>query len=166
MWSKGSTSFSGHAIDVDEAMTYPRPVGDVDLIIGGGGEKRTLAIAAAHADAVNVIGNGDVVRRKRRVVVEHRERVGRDPEDVALTTLEVVLVGEDRRHVNELVEAHRGRTRAADFRQRSAVGTTDELITHFEEVSADGVRTVFVTMPDLVDNRPLERFGPIIEAFS
>ena len=162
MWGKGSVGFEGKTISVDNAMTYPRPVRPVRLIVGGGGERRTLRIAAAHADAVNVIGGPEVVRRKRAVLDRHCEVVGRDPAEVGMTVLDPALVGEDRREVADLVEAHRGRSAAAAYRERSGVGTPEELVARYREFQEAGVDTVFVALPNLGGPEQVERFAPIL----
>ncbi len=162
MWDKGSVTFEGKTISVDGAMTYPRPVRPVRLIVGGGGEQRTLRIAAVHADAVNVIGGPDLVRRKRAVLDRHCEEVGRDPTAVDVTVLDPALVGEDRREVAELVEAHRGRSAAAAYRERVGAGTVEELTARYEEFQEAGAATVFVALPNLRTAEEVERFAPLI----
>lgn len=79
-----STTFHGEHFQVTDARNEPRPVqSHVPIWIGGGGEKRTLKIAARHADAWNVpfISPEDFAR-KRAVLHEHCDREGRDPKEI------------------------------------------------------------------------------------
>ncbi|MDH3294024.1 MAG: LLM class flavin-dependent oxidoreductase, partial [Acidimicrobiia bacterium] len=70
LWGPGAKSFTGKVLSIPEALAYPRPVQDpVPILVGGGGEKRTLWLAAAYADACNVIGTEPaVVAHKIEVV--------------------------------------------------------------------------------------------------
>ena len=90
---------------VPEAMCYPRPLqSHVPVLVGGGGERRTLRLAARYADGANVMGDVETVRRKAAVLQAHCQSEGRDPATVEMTHLSSVLVGADDRHVSELVE--------------------------------------------------------------
>jgi alkanesulfonate monooxygenase SsuD/methylene tetrahydromethanopterin reductase-like flavin-dependent oxidoreductase (luciferase family) len=146
-------------------MCYPRPAHHIRLIVGGGGEARTLRIAAEHADAINLIGGIDVVARKLPVLHRHCVDVGRDPAEVDVTVLDVALVGANRREVTDLVEGHRSRSSAAAYRSRVGAGTPDQLATRYLELCEAGVSTVFVTMPNLTGPGEVESFGSVIAAF-
>jgi len=61
------------------AKLNPRPVGDMPLLIGGGGEKVTLRLVAQHADVWHGYGDIDVYRHKSAVLAQHCRAVGRDP---------------------------------------------------------------------------------------
>ena len=163
MWGKGAVSFEGRTASVVEAVSYPRPVrGRIPLIVGGAGEQRTLRIAARYADGVNVIGDSDTVRHKRAVLDRHCEAAGRDPAEVEMTVLDVTLVGEDRRQVADLVEAHRGRLKAATYAARVSAGTVEAQSERYRSMAEAGVSRVFVAMPDLTTPDEVHRFGAVI----
>ena len=96
---------------------------DVPVIVGGAGERRTLRIAARLGDGCNV--PVDVVEDKAAVLRRHCEEVGRDPAEVAVTVLDLPVVGRDRDDVWERVERLRGRTAAATYARRHHAGTPD-----------------------------------------
>jgi len=144
LWSTGTKPYEGSRVRLPETTSYPRPVSDVPILVGGGGERRTLAIAARLADGCNVASDLDTVARKTAVLRDHCARVGRDPAEVAVTVLDTPLVGRDRDQVWARVEAHRGRTPAAAFARRHAAGTPTEHRARYAELAAAGVRGVFV----------------------
>ncbi len=78
------TSFEGRYFTLREARNEPRPVqARVPIWIGGGGEKRTLKIAATYADGWNVpFVPPDEFARKRGVLAEHCNTVGRDAGEI------------------------------------------------------------------------------------
>ena len=78
------TSFEGEWFTVKEARNEPRPLqAKLPIWIGGGGEKRTLKIAARYADGWNVpFISPDAFRHKNEVLDEHCAAVGRDPKEI------------------------------------------------------------------------------------
>jgi len=167
LWGPGSPSFKGQVLTVPEAVCYPRPLqAHVPIVVGGGGERRTLRLAARYADASNVFGDAAVVRHKAEVLRTHCVDVGRDPAQVALTHLSTALVGADDAHAAELVERLRPR-RQDPGRYAASVnaGTVADHIGRCRELAEAGVSEVMVRLPDLVDADPLERMAKVISAF-
>jgi F420-dependent oxidoreductase-like protein len=164
LWGPGSPRFEGRRISVPEAACYPRPLqAHVPLIVGGGGERRTLRLAARYADAANVLGDLDTVRHKAAVLRRHAAEAGRE---VDLTHLTTALVGADDRQVAELVDRLRPRRQdAAAFAGAVHAGTVADQIGRFRELAEAGVREVMVRLPDLTDPTPLERMAKVIAAF-
>ena len=60
----------------------PAPTRHIPMLIGGGGEKKTLKLVARHADIWHGFGEPDVVRRKVSVLDEHCAALGRDPSEI------------------------------------------------------------------------------------
>jgi F420-dependent oxidoreductase-like protein len=93
MWSGGSGtggSFEGrqvtatHLINSPQAISRPR----VPILVGGGGERKTLRLVAQYADACNIFGRSpEFVRGKFDVLREHCERLGRPYDEVERTVL-------------------------------------------------------------------------------
>lgn len=167
LWGPGSPAFRGRVLDVPEALCYPRPLQEhVPLVVGGGGERSTLRLAARYADAANVLGDLATVRRKAHVLRRHCVDAGRDPADVSLTHLSTALVGADDRHLAELVEARRPRNRdAATFAAAVNAGTVDDHVGRFRELAEAGAGEVMVRLPDLAEPGSLERMAKVIAAF-
>jgi F420-dependent oxidoreductase-like protein len=163
LWGKGSPRYDGAAVTVPEALCYPRPVqAHVPIIVGGGGERRTLRLAARHADAANVFGDLATVRHKAAVLRAHADEAGRA---VELTHLSTALVGDDDRHVRELVERLRPRrVDAARFAAEVNAGTVDDHIGRCRRLAEAGVSEVMLRLPDLTNPEPLERMARVIAA--
>ncbi|MEY2423988.1 MAG: hypothetical protein QOI95_4055 [Acidimicrobiaceae bacterium] len=90
MWGPGSPAFEGKTITVPEAICYPRPVQEhVPIMVGGGGERKTLKLVAQYADACNVFGDAATVRHKVDVLHQHCATVDRDPAEITVTQLSV-----------------------------------------------------------------------------
>ena len=147
LWSPGTKAYDGRRTVLPETTCYPRPVHDVQVIVGGGGERRTLRIAARLADGCNV--PVDTAQAKAAVLRRHCEEVGRDPDEVAVTVLDLPVVGRDRDHVWERVERLRGRTPAAAYARRHHAGTAGQHRERYERLAEAGVSTVFVALPGL-----------------
>jgi probable F420-dependent oxidoreductase len=64
----------------------PAPTRKIPVLIGGGGEKKTLKMVAQHADIWHGFGDPEVVERKVRILDEHCAAVGRDPKEIERST--------------------------------------------------------------------------------
>jgi F420-dependent oxidoreductase-like protein len=167
LWGPGSKPFQGTVLSVPETMCYPRPLQErVPLIVGGGGERRTLRLAARYADAANVFGDPATVRHKAAVLAAHCADAGRDPVEVALTHLSTTLVGRTDAEVSAAVERLRPRRQpAAAYAAGVHAGTVTDHVGRFRELADAGVREVMVRLPDLTGPAPLGTFGEVIGAF-
>jgi F420-dependent oxidoreductase-like protein len=168
LWGKGSPSFSGRTIEVAEAMCYPRPLQEhIPILVGGGGEKRTLKLAAQYADACNLFGDATSVAHKLDVLARHCAVIDRDPATIQVTHLSTALVGRDRDEVTKKVERLRPRNQSPEaYAARTSAGTVDDHIGRFRELAEAGVQTAIVNMPDVGDDDALTTFAPVIAAFA
>jgi F420-dependent oxidoreductase-like protein len=166
LWGPGTPAFTGRAIHVPEAMCYPRPLQEhVPLLVGGSGERTTLRLVARYADACNLFGEAPVIEQKIAVLRRHCAEVGRDPSEVDVTQLSTVLVGRDADEVAALVDAHRPpRVGAERFARHVNAGTVDQHVERIRGLAALGVGTVMVSLADLDDTAPIERFAAVIGA--
>jgi F420-dependent oxidoreductase-like protein len=105
LWGPGAPAFAGRRIQVPEAIGYPRPLQpQVPVLVGGGGERRTLRLAARYADAINVMGDAATVRRKVDVLARHCAVTDRSVSEIEVTHLAPTLVGSDPAHLRDLVD--------------------------------------------------------------
>ena len=166
-WGKGAPTFEGRVLRVPEAMCYPRPLQEhIPILVGGNGERRTLRLAAKYGDACNIIGEADSVDRKVSALRLHCERVGRPAGSVEVTQLSTTLVGADTRELSALVERLRPRRVSAEqYAARVNAGTVEDQVGRFRGLAEVGVQTAIVSLPDLSDSTPVERFRDVIDAF-
>jgi F420-dependent oxidoreductase-like protein len=94
MFTGDDVNFTGSHFRLDHARNLPRPVqvGGPKIMIGGGGEKRTLRLVAKYADKCNVTGDVATLSRKIEVLHRHCAEVGRDPAEVAVTWMTPLIV--------------------------------------------------------------------------
>ena len=168
LWGKGNPPFLGTRVSAPETMCYPRPLQEkVPIIVGGGGEKRTLRLAAQFADGANVMGDLPTVERKAKVLREHCRAVGRDPESVDLSHLSTVLVAADDRELDAMVDRLRPRrTDPAQFARRVNGATVADHVGRFRHLAEAGVKEVMIRMADPLDEIGMERIQAVIAAFS
>jgi F420-dependent oxidoreductase-like protein len=69
-----------------QAIARPHP----PIMIGGGGEQKTLRLVAQYADACNVFGDGPRIHHKYEVLRRHCEAIGRDPDEIERSTLQSI----------------------------------------------------------------------------
>lgn len=166
LWGPGHPAFTGRVLSLPDTTCYPRPLGRVPIVLGGGGERRTLRLAARYADAANVLGDAATVRRKRDVLLDHCREVDRDPAEVPLTHLSTTLIGRDDRELAALTARLRPRQQdPARFAAAVNAGTVTDHIGRFRELAEAGAREVMIRLPDLTDAAPLERAAAVIAAF-
>src|SRR5512133_560 len=90
MWSGDESPFEGHHHQLERPLNSPPALSSPHprILVGGGGERKTLRLVAQYADACNIFDMGpDGVRAKYDVIRRHCEDVGRDYEDIEKTVL-------------------------------------------------------------------------------
>jgi F420-dependent oxidoreductase-like protein len=163
LWGPGSPSFEGAHLRIPEALAYPRPVGGrIPLLVGGGGEKRTLRLAARYADACNVTGDSATLRRKVAVLREHCADLGRDPAEVEVTHLSTALVAADPAELDGFVGARRPARGHARWTAATNPGTVDDHVLRVRDLAAAGAQHVIVALDGIWNLPVIERFGEVI----
>jgi F420-dependent oxidoreductase-like protein len=90
------TNFTGAYYEVTDAPNQPAPVQqNLPILIGGGGEKRTLKIAAQYADEWNAWTEPTVLAHKLSVLAQHCDAIGRDPVEIKVSTQAMLFLSDD-----------------------------------------------------------------------
>ncbi len=144
---------------IREVRNDPPPVQErMQLLIGGGGERRTLRSVARYADACNIGGGFENVRRKDEVLRRHCQHVGRDESEIERTAgMGVCIIRDDPAEARRVLE----RTFAANGGARpwtdQLVGTPEQVADILRPFLGIGFRHFSVGFPAPVDAESMER---------
>jgi F420-dependent oxidoreductase-like protein len=138
MWSSNNGAYQGKYYQLAETLCSPQPLSrpHPPILIGGGGEKKTLRLVARYADGCNLFARAglDGLRDKLEVLKRHCAEAGRDYGEIEKTTL--------------------GSAHLAPGRQTPA-----EIVEHCRALAKLGVQHAIFNMPNVQDIQPLETFG-------
>ena len=152
-----TTTFEGRWFQVRDARNEPRPVqAKVPIWVGGGGEKRTLRIAARHADGWNVpFISPEEFARKRDVLHRHCADVGRDPAEIRCTINVGMAFSEDglREQFGNIAE---------HVRPGVLFGTEEEMLDRIGQYVDAGAEQINIAMRAPFDPDALERFAAAV----
>jgi alkanesulfonate monooxygenase SsuD/methylene tetrahydromethanopterin reductase-like flavin-dependent oxidoreductase (luciferase family) len=145
-------------------LPYRGP-GTLPLMIGGGGERKTLRTVARYAQGWNIGGRLETVAHKAQVLREHCAAVGRDPLEIEHTLVRFAAIRDDRDEAIRVLEAgqsHNGATRrfdpAVDF-----VGTEEEIAAAWRPYLEVGFTHLIVDVPAPFDHETIERLPRLRE---
>jgi alkanesulfonate monooxygenase SsuD/methylene tetrahydromethanopterin reductase-like flavin-dependent oxidoreductase (luciferase family)/predicted kinase len=164
LWAPGTKPYAGRLVSLPETTFYPRPAGDIPVIVGGGGA-RTLRIAARVGDGCNLPSDENGLARVGQYLGLARE-AGRDVGALHVTVLDLPLVGGDRDEVWARVERHRGRVAASTFAARHHAGTPAEHARRLRALAGHGITTVFVSPVDLTGPDDVLALAPLTTALA
>jgi F420-dependent oxidoreductase-like protein len=106
MFTQDRPSFAGRYYRIERALNSPPPIqpGGPRILVGGGGEQRTLKIAAQHADMTHWFPLGlETLRHKTEVLARHCEAIGRDPATIQRTMATPVLLAANDREAKRVL---------------------------------------------------------------
>ena len=137
----------------------PLPVqGRLPILVGGGGEKKTLRIVARHADACNLGGGFENVKRKDEILRRHCDEVGRDESEIERTVgAGTCIIRDDPAKARRVFEAMFERNGKADPWKSQLVGTVDQVVEQLRPFLGIGFRHFIVGFPSPYDEESQER---------
>jgi F420-dependent oxidoreductase-like protein len=159
------TTFRGRHYTVTDALGEPRPVQRrIPLLIGGGGEKRTMRIAARYADMWHGWGTPEVIRHKVEVLRAHCRDAGRDPDAVMPLAGAWVVVRDTTKAALQVMDriaaAHTlplPSERGSDH--APIAGTADEVAARLAEYREAGARGFIACIPSPFDHETVTRLA-------
>jgi F420-dependent oxidoreductase-like protein len=163
MFTQGSSTISGKHFRVDRAFNNPKPLrGDIPILIGGSGERKTLRLVAKYADGCNLFGDPERVRHLLGVLERHCEDVGREPAEITKTAMGQVAIGATHEAAQAKVQAMRD---AGIPQQRvdAVIAGDPDTVTERAQALADvGAEGMTISLPDVHDLEAVELAGRAI----
>jgi alkanesulfonate monooxygenase SsuD/methylene tetrahydromethanopterin reductase-like flavin-dependent oxidoreductase (luciferase family) len=161
----GEEFYTTHSVRNDPPPVQAR----LPLLIGGGGERRTLRTVALYADMCNLGGGFESVRHKDEVLRRHCAEVGRDESEIERTVGMGVTVIRDTeaeaRRVNDELFAHNGHARVWPNQN---IGTPEQVAERMRPYLGIGFRHFIIGFPAPHDAESMERLmtevKPMLEA--
>ena len=142
-----SVDFDGEHYTMRQAPLSPGPVGPLPILLGGGGEKKTLRMVAQYADEWNVWADNEIMAAKSAVLDQHCERLGRDPSAIQRSAVALLFLCDD--------EASAAKLRDKGIGRPSLIGTPSQLQEQMAAFAAMGVDEVII--PDFNLGEPAAR---------
>jgi alkanesulfonate monooxygenase SsuD/methylene tetrahydromethanopterin reductase-like flavin-dependent oxidoreductase (luciferase family) len=157
------TSPPGGRYQFDQLQMLPGAVQKrLPIMIGGGGEKKTLRTVAKYADMWNEMGSVELLERKRNVLWDHCEAVGRDPSEIELTTACKPLIRDTEAEARRAWEAQMALNRtpmsAVEDDDTFWIGTPASTAEKMIERKALGFHTFIAEIPAPYDDETLHRW--------
>jgi F420-dependent oxidoreductase-like protein len=149
--SEEPVDFDGEYYKLDKAPFAPRTSGPshIPIMIGGGGEKRTLRTLAKYGDIMNVGGTPEQFAAKIDVLNGHCEKVGRDPSEITKTAFTILALIDDESKAAGLRARFAPEATEEERKRTLAVGNADhivDLLKRYGEAGADQV--IFQSIPN------------------
>lgn len=133
-------SLDGKWYRVTDAINSPAPLSKIPVMIGGGGERKTLRMVAQYADESNLICAVDDIPRKLAALDEHCERLGRNRSEITVSLQTYACIAPTHDEAVADLDAYLERNPAgAARRDAMVVGSPDEVRARFEDLLATGV---------------------------
>ena len=141
-------TLDGKWYQVHDAINHPAPLGRIPVMIGGGGERKTLRLVAQYADESNLICAADEIPRKLEALAGHCENLGRDRAEITVSYLTSACVAPTHEQaVAEFEDFLARQPQAAARRAGAIVGGPDEVVEQFAQLRDTGINGVTVNAP-------------------
>jgi alkanesulfonate monooxygenase SsuD/methylene tetrahydromethanopterin reductase-like flavin-dependent oxidoreductase (luciferase family) len=172
-WTKGVATLDGKHYQVDGAICRPLPLqdGGIPLWIAGGGEKKTLRIAAQYAQYTNFDSTPDTFKHKSAVLEQHCKDVGRDFGEITRSGNYNVVIGATdsdvqdklawiRSHYEPLVPPAELARYEEMFANGPLVGTPEKIVERLREAEQMGMTYAIANFADVAyDQTSMQLFA-------
>ncbi len=153
MFTHEEPSFAGRHYRIENVLNNPRPIrGDIPIMVGGSGERKTLRMVAQYADGCNVFGDVERVRHLMDVLEGHCEKLGRDPAEITKTRNGIIIIGgtheEAMRKRDAAIRAGAPEER---LRMMALVGGPEEIAEQAQALLDAGLDGITFSLPDVHD---------------
>jgi len=156
MWTEEpSASFNGQYYQIKNAFCNPKPIQKPSppIMVGGSGERQTLRIVAKYADACNLFGSAETVKRKLSILKEHCRSVGRDYDSILKTKLGLVVIDDDKEMARKRLQQISKGIPEEQINEFAIYGTPEDVLRQKESLEDAGIQYLIV---DLDPSREVE----------
>ncbi len=152
MFTDGQATVAGDHNSVTEAYNNPKPLrGDIPIVVGGSGERKTLRMVAQYADGCNLFGDPERARHLLGVLDGHCERLGRDPGEITKTSMAGIAIAESEEGARAKLDAMRAAGVPEQRIANTTAGTPDRILERAHALRDVGIEGLTITMPDSHD---------------
>jgi len=163
MFREEAPTFEGRYYQIHGALNFPKPVqpNGPPIMIGGGGEQRTLKLVAQYADMSNIFGDPTMVRHKLEILERHCEAAGRDPNTIIKTRLGSLIIRESDAEAQRLYQQVLNWPGIDRDRVRTSftVGSPDRVAEEAQKFLDAGLDGLIFNMPHMEDPEAIELAG-------
>jgi F420-dependent oxidoreductase-like protein len=161
LFTEERPSFTGQYYRIEAAYNLPRPIqkGGPPVLIGGGGERRTLRLVARFADMCNLFGGPATLRHKLDVLAKHCRDVGRDPATILKTRLGTLHVTSSASEAEDIAARLAKGMGEAQVREIMTIGTPDQVGDQLQALVDAGVEGFIFNMPHVHGADGVRRAG-------
>ena len=162
MFTEDEPSFQGTHHKIEHALNNPKPIrGDIPILVGGSGEKKTLKLVAKYADGSNVFGDVERCKHLMSVLDAHCEDVGRDPSEITRTRMASTFIAatDDEAQAKFDAALQRGGMEPERMRAMSLVGGPDTIAERAAAYREVGIEGLTLMIPDAHDLEVVELAG-------
>jgi F420-dependent oxidoreductase-like protein len=151
MFTRQESTIHGTVHHVDGAINVPQPVrpGGPPILVGGGGERKTLRLTARYADMWNGFGDIAMIRHKLDVLSEHCATEGRDRSEIVATRLGTLIVADTHQEADRRRRAWQSDRNVDDegLAMRLTWGDRAEVAEQASAFLASGLQGLLFNMP-------------------
>jgi F420-dependent oxidoreductase-like protein len=160
MFTEEIATVEGTHHSVRGAYNNPKPLrGDIPILIGGSGERKTLRMVAQYADGCNLFGDPERARHLLGVLEGHCEKVGRDPAEITKTSMMSIAIAETEAGAKAKVEALRGLGFPEQRIASTTAGTPEQILERAHAYREVGIEGLTFSMADVHDTDAIELAG-------
>lgn len=163
LWTNTESDFEGKFYTLKAARCEPKPLqkSHPPIMIGGGGEKKTLRVVAKHADQWNWFGTVESFRHKINILRGHCSEVGRSIDEIELSWAGDMRVTSSAHEKKEFLEAQSQKRQQSpeDVDANGLIGSPEEIETRIRSYLALGVRHIIISASAPYDLKSLRRFA-------
>ena len=162
MWTdEPYASFNGKYYQIRNAYCNPKPIQKPSppILVGGSGERKTLKIVAKYADACNLFGSPETVRKKLDILKEHCKSVGRDYSSILKTKLSVIIVDDNNDMAINRVRKTFGGMPEEQIKEFVIYGTPKDVSRQIEMLEQVGIQYLIVDLEPYRELEALDTFA-------